>query len=331
MSDSSRILVILNPVAGKGKAGERLPEIERLMASHGLPYDLRLTEAPGHAYVIAEAVDAGIYDIVVAAGGDGTVNETVNGLMTAKTKGKKVPALGVLSVGRGNDFSYGADLPGDLESCIEVLARGVRRPLDLGLVRGGDFPDGKYFANGIGVGFDTIVGLEAAKMKHVHGAMAYVFGALRTFIMFPEAPLIKISWKDAFMSIESHQISIMNGKRMGGTFFMAPWAENHDGRLELCMAGRMNRREMVDLMIRYTKGSQVGHPKITTASAVTYRIEAPKGGLVVHADGETVCIDGRALDVECIAGALEIVCDPGRVERARSAAATGKAAKASTS
>ncbi len=330
MIDSSRILVILNPVAGKGKAGERKPEIERLLVSHGLAFDLRLTEAPGHATQIARAVDASAYPIVVAAGGDGTVNETVNGLMAAKAAGKRVPALGVLSVGRGNDFSYGADLPGELEGCIQVLARDARRQLDVGLVRGGDFPDGKYFANGIGVGFDTIVGLEAAKMKHVHGAMAYVLGALRTFIMFPEAPEVKISWEDAYMSIATHQISIMNGKRMGGTFFMAPWAENHDGRLELCMAGRMNRREMVDLMIRYTKGSQVGHPKITTASAARFRIEAPKGGLVVHADGETVCIDGKALDVECIPGALEIVCDPGRVERERATAQAGMAAKASS-
>jgi diacylglycerol kinase family enzyme len=91
----------------------------------------------------------------------------------------------------------------------------------------------------------------------------------------------------------------------------------------------MNRREMVDLIIRYTKGSQVGHPKITTASAARYRIEAPNGGLVVHADGETVCIDGRSLDVECVPGALQIVCDPGRVERERSAATQGKASKGS--
>lgn len=327
MIDSNRILVILNPVAGKGKAGERLPEIKRLMDAHGLAYDIKPTERPGHATSLAESASAEGYSVVVAAGGDGTVNETVNGLMAAKVAGKAMPALGVLSVGRGNDFSYGADLPGDLEGCIDVLAGGVRRPLDVGLVRGGDFPGGKYFANGIGVGFDTIVGLEAAKMKHVHGFMAYVFGALRTFILYPVAPEVRISWEDSSMSLASHQISIMNGKRMGGTFFMAPWAENHDGRLELCMAGRMNRREMIDLMIRYTRGSQVGHPKITTASAASFRIEAPNGGLVVHADGETVCIDGRALDVQCIPGALEIICDPGRVARERAAALDGQAKK----
>lgn len=313
MNDITRMLVILNPVAGKGKAGLRRPEIEAMMSAKGLRFELRLTERPGHAAEMARAAAGEGFGLVVAAGGDGTVNEAINGLMAAKADGKKAPALGVLSVGRGNDFSYGADLPGDLEACVETLAAGRLRPLDVGVVRGGDYPEGKHFGNGIGVGFDTIVGLEAAKMKRVHGFMAYVFGALRTFVMYPDAPEVAISWNGRSMSLASHQISIMNGKRMGGTFFMAPWAENHDGLLELCMAGRLSRGQMVGLMGRYTKGTQADYPSITTGCSSKYRIQAPNGGLVVHADGETVCVDGRSLDVECLAGALEIVCDPGRV------------------
>jgi len=327
MNATHKKLIILNPVAGKGRAGQRQHDIERLMAERGMSFDMRLTEHPGHAAEIAAAAcgDAACgdgYDVLIAAGGDGTVNEVVNGMMAA-TKGKRLasgsaagPALGVLSVGRGNDFCYGADLPGTLEECIDVLARDERRRLDVGLVKGGDYPGGKHFANGIGVGFDTIVGLEAAKLRHVHGFLAYVIGALRTFVLYPEAPDIRISWDDTVVQQASHQISIMNGKRMGGTFFMAPAAENHDGRLELCMAGRMNRREMLALMARYTKGTQSGHPKISTGGSSHFILEAPKGGLIVHADGETICTDGRFLDVTCLPGALSIVCEPGRVARA---------------
>jgi len=315
MNEKDRILVILNPVAGKGKAGGRLPEIERLMGAAGLEFDVRLTERVGHATEIAEAAGAGGYGVVVAGGGDGTVNEVVNGLMAARNAGKPVPVLAAFSVGRGNDFAYGADLPGTLEECVAVLAGGERRAMDVGFVKGGDYPEGKYFANGMGVGFDTIVGLEAAKMKRVHGFMAYVFGALRTFAMFPEAPFIRLAYDGQALEQRSTQVSIMNGKRMGGTFFMAPDAENHDGRFELCVAEGLNRREMIDLMVRYTKGTQAGHAKITTMSASSLRIAAPDGGLIVHADGETVCVDGRSLEVECLAGALTIICDPGRVAR----------------
>jgi diacylglycerol kinase family enzyme len=227
-----------------------------------------------------------------------------------------VPVLGSLPVGRGNDFAYGADLPATLDEAVAVLARGVQRPLDVGLVRGGDYPAGKYFANGMGVGFDTIVGLEAAKMKHVHGFMAYVLGALRTFAAFPKAPYVHMTYDGQGLEQACTQISIMNGKRMGGTFFMAPDAENHDGRLDLCIAEQLNRREMVDLMVRYTKGTQAGHAKVRTMSASRLEISAPDGGLIVHADGETVCIDGHSLEVECVAGALSMICDPGRTARA---------------
>ncbi len=327
MTNTPEILIILNPVAGKGKAGERLPDIQSLMAAAGLSFDLRTTERVGHATELAEAAATLGYGIVVAAGGDGTVNEVVNGLMRAKTAGKPVPTLATFSVGRGNDFAYGADLPGTLEACIDVLRKGEKRAMDVGFVKGGDFPDGKYFANGMGVGFDTIVGLEAAKLKHVHGFMAYVIGALRTFIIFPTAPQVRLAYDGAVLEQKSTQVSIMNGKRMGGTFFMAPDAENHDGRFDLCVAESLNRREMVDLMVRYTKGTQAGHAKIKTMRSAKLDITAPDGGLIVHADGETICINGKELHIECLSSALTMICDPGLVARTRAAATATNALK----
>ena len=97
--------------------------------------------------------------------------------------------------------------------------------MDVGRITGGDYPKGRYFANGVGIGFDTIVGLEAAKLKKVHGFMAYVIGAARTFLIYPKAPLVRLAHDNGLIEQESHQISIMNGKRMGGTFFMAPHSE----------------------------------------------------------------------------------------------------------
>lgn len=319
MNDTNRILIVLNPIAGKGSAGRRLSEIESLMHERRLSYDIHQTEHVGHAIQVAMNAGAEGYDIVVAAGGDGTVNEVVNGLMRASLNGKPVPRLATFSMGRGNDFSYGADIPATLEACVDVLAKGESRALDVGLVKGGYFPLGKYFANGMGIGFDTIVGLEAAKMKRVHGFMAYVLGALKTLAMFPNAPMIRLRYDDKVLEQHSQQVSIMNGKRMGGTFFMAPHAENSDGRFELCEAARLNRREMIDLMVRYTKGTQAGHKKIVTMSAQRLSITAPQGGLIVHADGETICIDGSSLEIECIPGALTIICDPGRLARSKAA------------
>jgi YegS/Rv2252/BmrU family lipid kinase len=308
MKSNERLLIILNPTAGKGKAGQHREEIEGLLRAAGANYDVKLTERVGHATELARAAGSEGYTVAVAGGGDGTVNEVINGLIQAGTEGKPVCELGVLPVGRGNDFSYGADIPSSLADSIAVLVGSYKRPLDVGLIKGGDYPEGKHFGNGIGVGFDTIVGLEAAKMRRVQGFMAYVFGALKTFIIYPLAPKVKVSFNGSTIEQKSHQISIMNGKRMGGTFFMAPQARNDDGQLDLCMAGELSRSSMISLMVHYTKGTQAQHPSIKIDRSQLYQISAPEGGLIVHADGETICTNGTALSVQCLPGKLTIRC-----------------------
>jgi diacylglycerol kinase (ATP) len=304
-------MVILNPIAGKGKAAERIPEVEALLAARKIEYELRLTQGVWHAAELArEAAQEG-FDVVVAAGGDGTVNEVINGLMLSHARGDTIPTMGVLAIGRGNDFAYGADLPENLEACVEVLAKGESRPMDVGRVVGGDYPQGRFFGNGLGAGFDTIVGLEAAKLKHVHGFMAYVIGALKTFIMYPAAPEVIISYGAGEVSLRSHLISIMNGKRLGGTFFFAPWAVNHDGLFDLSIAGELTRGDMVRLILAVTKGEHASDPKIRIGHSSRIEITAPGGGLVVHADGETICTDGKSLVVECHPSRVSILCSPG--------------------
>jgi len=305
-------LVIYNPIAGKGKAAELIPETEARLKAKGIDYVIRLTQGVWHAAELASEAGRDGFGVVVAAGGDGTVNEVVNGLMLASERDGQIPTMGVLSVGRGNDFSYGADVPAELASCVEALAAGETRPMDVGRITGGDYPKGRYFANGVGIGFDTIVGLEAAKLKKVHGFMAYVIGAARTFLIYPKAPFVRLAHDGGLIEQESHQISIMNGKRMGGTFFMAPHSSNHDGLFDLCMAPRLRRGEMIGLILRYTKGTQAEHPKIRTGRSSRFEIEAPDGGLVIHADGETICVDGRSVLVECLSSRIRVIHGPRR-------------------
>jgi diacylglycerol kinase (ATP) len=315
--NTGRFKLIYNPVAAQGTAAERIPEVEALMRRHGIDFDLRLTERVGHATELAAAAGKEGYAFVIAAGGDGTSNEVINGLMLASANGGPIPAMGVLSVGRGNDFGYGARIPRDLEAGVALLAEGIPRPMDVGLVKGGDYPDGKYFGNGIGVGFDAIVGFEAAKMTHVRGFMAYVLGALKTMVMYPEAPAVKVVFNGQTHEQRSHQISIMNGRRMGGTFYMAPDSINHDGLFDLCMSGKLNRREMMGLMGMYMKGTQASHPSIKTARSAQFEILAPGGGLACHADGETICVNGTSLSVRCIPSCIKIISGEERPEENR--------------
>lgn len=306
--DLTHLSVILNPIAGKGNAIKKLPQIKKFLEDNNLSHEIHITEKPGHAIVLAEELCQNNGTAVIAAGGDGTTNEVINGLMHAKNKNTKIsPIFGVLPIGRGNDFAFGAGIPTSLEDCLKALLNGNIQPMDIGLIKGGDYPSGRYFGNGIGVGFDTIVGLEAAKMKHIHGAAGYMIGAIKTLITYPAAPEIEMEINGEKEIYTPALVSIMNGRRMGGAFFMAPDGKNNDGLLNLCMTQQGTRRKLLKTMLHYTKGTQKQLDNTKTALISSITLKALKGGMAVHADGETICENGKLLGINCLPNALNII------------------------
>jgi len=285
-----------------------MPRIEEYLEKMNVPFDLVMTEYPGHGIRLAEDACNGTYRGIIAAGGDGTDNEVINGLMAAKKAGRDIPPFGALSVGRGNDLAFGAGIPTDLEEGCALLSEPQYAPMDVGLVTGGDYPRGRYFGNGIGVGFDTIVGLEAARMSHVHGFLAYVLGALKTLIKYPPPPRLELVMGEEIVHRRSPQLSVMNGRRMGGTFFMAPEAKNDDGMFDLCMASDVPRMKLISIIVMYTKGTQSKSPDIWFERVPALTVRALEGSLVVHADGETICIDGKELALECLKHQITVIC-----------------------
>jgi YegS/Rv2252/BmrU family lipid kinase len=269
---------------------------------------MTFTEHPGHAVELAErACEENRPEVLVAAGGDGTCNEVINGMMHAKANGCAPPPLSVLCVGRGNDFAYGAGLPVHVEDAVEGLINGAAVPLDVGWLRGGLYPEGRYFGNGIGIGFDTIVGFEAAKLRRIKGFAAYVVGAFKTLMLYHQATEMTLSTEEGDRTMPCLQVSIMNGKRMGGTFFMAPNSLSADGYFDLCIAGAPNRRKMVALILKYMRGTQEGDPFITTGRCRRIHVQSVERGLAVHADGETMSTDGTSLEVECVPSAIQVL------------------------
>ena len=308
ISDIKHFSVIFNPTAGKGNAIKKLPIIKQYLYDNNLNYEIHTTKEIGHAIALAEELCKDPETAIIAAGGDGTINEVINGLMQAKNnKPELTPIFGVLAIGRGNDFAFGAGVPASLEDCLNALKKGNIQPIDVGLIKGGDYPAGRYFGNGIGVGFDTIVGLEAAKMKHIHGAAGYIIGALKTLITYPAAPEIEMEINGEKGVYTPALVSIMNGRRMGGTFFMAPDGKNNDGLLNLCMTKQGTRRKLLQTMFHYTKGTQDTLDNTKTALISSITLNAINGSMAVHADGETICEKGKLLEISCIPNALNII------------------------
>ena len=302
-----RFKIIVNPVAGRGEGEKAFPVIQKLLEDLGLDFDMQRTEAPGHAIQLAEQAALEGWDVVTAVGGDGTANEVLNGLARARLNGDSQAALGVITVGRGNDFGFGVGIPPDIELACRSLAQDQRRWLDVGCVRGGDYPQGRYFGNGVGIGFDAVVGFEALKLKRLHGFPSYIVAALKTIFLYFHAPTLQIEFNDQALLQPSLMVSIMNGRRMGGGFMMAPQGKTDDGLFDLCIAGQVSRIGIFGLIPRFMQGTQAGHPAIHTARAAKVTVTAVQGSLPAHADGETLCTAGQKLELEILPKMLQVI------------------------
>ncbi len=303
-----KIKIIVNPVAGSGSGERAIPRIEQLLQEGQVGFDLVRSEHPGHGIGLTREAVAQGYDIVVAAGGDGTSNEVINGLMEAKLSGKKLPALGVLSVGRGNDFAHGVNIPHELENACQILKENHRRVIDIGRVAGGKYPEGRYFGNCVGVGFDAVTTIEVSKMPRFGGFLSFFIAVLKTIFLYYKGPLISIEYDGQTLRQRCLMISVMNGQRLGGGFWMAPNAKPDDGLFDLCIARETSRRRIFSLIPYFMKGTQGTQEEITMGQASRMAITAVEGVLPAQTDGEILCVDGNHLEIELLPRQLEVVC-----------------------
>jgi len=302
--------IIANPNAGHGKGARAIPEIERELTRLGLDFDLVRTERVGHAIALARQAALGGYEVVVAAGGDGTVNEVLNGLLEARKESKNRPALGVLCTGRGNDFAPCVNIPEDLAAAFLVLKNDYRRMIDIGRVFGGKFPQGRYFANNVGVGFDAIGTIEVAKLPE-WGMLSFMIAILKTIFLFYKGPTVRLDYDDQMLTTSTLMLLTMNGKRMGTGFKMAPEAVPDDGLFDLVIVRQVSRPRIFSLIPHFMKGTQGSQPEVRTLRAARVSITAMEGALPAQSDGEIICVDGARLDIEMLPRQVEVVCRMG--------------------
>lgn len=304
----NRYKIIVNPISGRGHGAQAIPQIEQLLEQHGLDFDLVRTERPWHAVDLAQQAVVDGYTVIVAAGGDGTANEVLNGLMRAKVAGDAGGvAMGVLCVGQGNDFAFGAGVPLALEAACSALAADKRRVIDVGWVTGGLYPDGRYFGNGVGIGFDAVVGFEALKLKRLSGFPSYVVAALKTVFLYYRPPMVRIECDHRTVTQSSLMVSVMNGRRMGGGFMMAPDAGTSDGLFDVCLVEHVSRARVFPLIVRFMQGTQGTHSAVSTERTKRVVVTAEAGVLPAHADGETLSMDGVRLEMEVLPRQLAVV------------------------
>ncbi len=299
--------IILNPTSGRGTGEKSAAVIESILHEHNIDFELVRTEAPWHAAKLAQEAIAQGFDYVVAAGGDGTCNEVINGFMLARAAGLNGSALGVLSVGRGNDFAFSMGIPPDCHAGCMALIKGETRKIDIGKVTGGLYPEGRYFGNGIGIGFDAVVGFEAVKLKPLKGFASYIAGALKTMMLYFNVPTLRVEMDDHEITQRCLMVSVMNGYRLGGGFFMTPQSRPDDGKFDLCIVKKISRAQVLGLILQFTRGTQGTHPAVTFARSQRVKVTALDGSIPAHTDGETLCTKADQLLIEIMPQQIDLV------------------------
>ena len=295
-----KTIVIFNPVCGRGRAKKLLPTLERTLRASGLDFDLLSSERPWHTADLAERAARDGHEVVITAGGDGTANEAINGLMRARADGYDQTALGMLSIGTGNDFAASVGIPVNLQDAIDVIAQNKRRRIDIGLMKGCDFPDGRYFGNCVGIGFDAAGTIQSRKITWAGGMLAYLIAVVQTIFWYYQAPTLRIEMDNETITQPSLLVSIMNGKRIGGGFWVAPDSLPDDGLFDLCIAQEVSRVRMFTFIPHFIKGTQATQPEIKMRRSKNVKVTATKGSMPVHMEGEIVGESCTELAVEIL-------------------------------
>lgn len=293
--------VIMNPFSGRWSALENQAVLEAALKAVGLDYELALTEKPGHAGdLAAEAVKRG-FNPIVAAGGDGTISEVLNGMMRVDA-GETLPTFGVLPTGTANDLADNIGIPKNLEQAARILSNGHTRQLDVIRV------NQRYFVNNAGLGLEPFVTLQQEKMKKLRGNLRYMVATLKAIMQNPSWHM-RLEWDDGSYDGPITMISIGNCARTGGLFYTVPHADPFDGKLSFIygfLAGRIRILRALPMIMRPAEGNITEHPAIQEVHATWLKVSASSPS-PAHADGELFSEAIQELEYQVMPGKLHIL------------------------
>ena len=280
--------LIVNPEAANGAVGKNWPRVRDFLQAEGAKFEAVFTEEPGHATQLArQALDDG-YRTIVAVGGDGTVNEVINGLVVEGSVDPEV-ALGLIPCGTGSDFARVLDIPRDYMEACRHLLRSEPRPVDLGRItclREGREVE-RYFINAAGLGFDGEVADLGNRFPKVLGGTITYLACLFISLVTYRNKNVELSFDGQPVRGRLNSVIVCNGRYFGGGMFIAPGASLDDGLFYVVILGNLNKLEVVMNVPRVYKGTHLTHPKVSHFSAKEIHVEAQER-MFLQAEGELV-------------------------------------------
>ena len=300
-----KALVIYNPYSGRWSSLKKKPEAEAALRQAGIDYDLEMTECPGHAIDLAvKAVHQGV-KLIIAAGGDGTISEVVNGLAIAaggRLNDSPVGPLGILPLGSANDMVDNLGLSKDLIAAAQIIASGNCKLIDLCKV------NARFFDNNSAIGLEPFITLIQQRIKRLKGTSRYLLATLMGVYANPNWTM-QLSWEGGDYHGPVTLVTVGNSPRTGGIFYVTPHANPCDGLLTFVYGFMPTRGQTLQLLPRTMKpdrGNYVEHPNIHEINSAWLRIHS-ESPTPMHADGEIQSEAIRDLEYSILPERLSVI------------------------
>jgi diacylglycerol kinase (ATP) len=275
--------IILNPYANRWMASKQQDEAQAALRDAGVEFEWVVSDYPGHGIQLAaEAYQEG-FDPIIAAGGDSTYNEIVNGMIQAAGDQTIETRYGILPMGTANDLADNLKIPKDLRKAAKIIAAGHTRRIDVCQM------NERYFLNNSGVGLETAVSMQQTQMKRTRGITRYLLATLITIMRNPQWHM-ELAWDDGQYQGEVTLVSVGNNPRTGGIFYTVPNADPFDGKLSFVYGSIQKRLEILKVLpqtMKPAEGNYIEHPAVHEIHSTWLRIRTTPS-TPVHTDGEVI-------------------------------------------
>jgi len=274
---------LVNPASAGGSTGRRWPEIAHRAAALGLSGDALISEAPGQlTSLAAQAVEQGA-ELLVVVGGDGSVNEVVNGIAGAKDVD-----LAVVPRGTGWDFARTFGIPRDVDRALEIALHANVRELDLGRVSYRTWAGAEahaHFANVASAGISGAIAQRANETsKALGGKVSYYWSTLAVFARWQTGEM-RVSVDEETRAGKMIDVMVANGRFLGGGMMMLPEAEPDDGLFDVMLLGDVTKRDLLFTLPKTYRGTHLPHPRLEVLRGSVVTVDAPEA-LPIEIDGE---------------------------------------------
>jgi YegS/Rv2252/BmrU family lipid kinase len=278
-----RTVFLVNPASAGGSTGRRWPEIAHRAAARGLVGDALISQEPGDLARLAEEAVRDGARLAVVVGGDGSVNEVVNGIAEAESV-----ELAVIPRGTGWDFVRTFDIPRDLDGAIDVALEGDLREIDLGVAsfRTWAGEDARaYFANVASGGISGAIAKRANESsKALGGRISYYWSTFAVFFGWQTGE-VTVAVDGDVRHGRMIDVMIANGRFLGGGMMMCPEAEPDDGLFDVLLIGDVTKRDLLFVLPKTYKGKHLPHPRLEALRGQVVTLDAPEP-LPIELDGE---------------------------------------------